>query len=120
MLEFVIIIIQFFTGNIGFVLAIITIFRGMEYIEIEAPVEITYLLIGYIVVHVLTHLILTGQMLHSDREIDAAQTKDVNANDEPLDDPGSGFRKTLAILYIGFVYIISFSMIGCMVSAHSS
>ena len=119
LLEFVIIIIQFFTGNIGFILAIITIFRGMEYIEIEAPMEITYLLIGYIVVHVLTHLILTGQLLHSDREIDSAQAKDVNAN-EPLDDPGSGFRKTLAILYIGFVYIISFSIIGCMVSAHSS
>ena len=88
----------------------------MEYSELEMPDNVVYLLIAYVIVHVLIHFTLTGQRWCSEKNIEN-QVKDID-NNEPLDAPGSGFRKSMAFFYIGFVFIISFSLIGWIAYVH--
>ena len=107
----------FFKGNIAFAFAIAAIFKAMEYSELEMPTNVVYLLIAYVIVHVLIHFTLTGQRWCSEKNVEN-QVKDID-NNEPLDAPGSGFRKSMAFFYIGFVYIISFSLIGWIAYVHS-
>ena len=109
---------HFLFGNISYTFAIAAIFKAMEYSELEMPENVVYLLIAYVIVHVLIHFTLTGQRWCSEKNIEN-QVKDID-NNEPLDAPGSGFRKSMAFFYIGFVFIISFSLIGWMAYVHSN
>jgi len=111
-------IAHFLFGNISYTFAIAAIFKAMEYSELEMPENVVYLLMAYVIVHVLIHFTLTGQRWCSEKNIEN-QVKDID-NNEPLDAPGSGFRKSMAFFYIGFVFIISFSLIGWMAYVHSN
>jgi hypothetical protein len=60
-------------GNISFLFAIVAIFLAMEFDSVNMPKEVTYALMAYVVVHVMTHFILTFQRCHSDhhpRQVD--------------------------------------------------
>jgi len=109
-------IAHFLFGNISYTFAIAAIFKAMEYSELGMPENVVYLLIAYVIVHVLIHFTLTGQRWCSEKNIEN-QVKDID-NNEPLDAPGSGFRKSMAFFYIGFVFIISFSLIGWIAYVH--
>ena len=54
-------------GNITFILAIIAIFFAMEYPAVDMPSEVTYVLITYVVVHVVVHMVLTIQRFYLER-----------------------------------------------------
>ena len=80
------------TGNVAFIFAIVAIFFGMKYGSINMPETVNYLLIAYVIVHVLIHLALTTQRCQN-------QVKDIN-DTESVDAPGSGFRKSCGVFYI--------------------
>merc|ERR1711983_729630 len=86
-------IAHFLCGNTSYTFAIAAIFKAMEYSELGMPENVVYLLIAYVIVHVLIHFTLTGQRWCSEKNIEN-QVKDID-NNEPLDAPGSGFRKSM-------------------------
>ena len=54
-------------GNITFIFAIIAIFFAMEYPAVDMPSEVTYVLITYVVLHVVVHTALTIQRFYYER-----------------------------------------------------
>ena len=54
-------------GNITFIFAIIAIFFAMEYPAVDMPSEVTYVLITYVVLHVVVHMALTIQRFYYER-----------------------------------------------------
>ena len=91
-------------GNVAFLFAILAIFFGLEYTKIGTPKEANYVMITYIIIHVITHFILTFQRCFYQK---SNKVEELNTATELQDDPGTNLRKVLAFVYIGLVWIFA-------------
>ena len=97
-------------GNASFLFAILAIFFGLEYAQIGAPKETGYVMITYIIVHVLVHLALTIHRCFTGK---SNKVEEINSVDDHIeDDPGSRFRKAMAFCYFGLVWIFTMVVFG--------
>lgn len=105
-------------GYVTYIFAVIAIFFGMEYGDVNMPKEVTYVLIAYVVIHVAVHLILTFQRCYLYHHGDN-QVKDVYTGGAPSasseDEAGSDLRKALAFVYVGLVWIFALVIIGWVI-----
>ena len=51
-------------GNVAFFFAILAIFFGMEYHDVNMPKSVVYVLITYVIVHFMVHFLLTFQQFY--------------------------------------------------------
>jgi len=103
--------LHWFVGNSAFLLGVSTLFLAIDLpaAKLEGRnVEIALLI--YVVLHVITHLLLTFQQCKANKR------NNVNAYESPQDDPnkdmkGSSFRKILALIYFVSVWIVAISIV---------
>lgn len=95
-------------GNTAFLFGMAAIYLAVELEGARLPKETTHVLLAFVVVHVLTHLVLTFQRCHTDHH--PREVKDSNGSDGLRDGQGASFRKVVAFLYLAFVWIFAISI----------
>merc|ERR1719219_1144631 len=108
---------HWFVGNATFIFAIVAIFFAMEYPAVKMPTEVVYVLITYVVIHIVVHVSLTIHRFYHERMGSSDKVKDLNDASEPSneDAPGSDFRRAVAYVYLGLVWIFAFVILGWII-----
>ena len=102
-------------GNLALLFAILAIFFAMEYKIINMPKEVSYVLITYVIVHVLGHLVLSIQRCFVDHH-GSNKIKNLDDSHQAIEDaPGSRLRKAVAFVYIGLVWTFAFVIVAWLV-----
>jgi hypothetical protein len=100
---------HWFIGNSAFIFALAAIFLSIDLPSAKLPVILTYAMITYSVMHMIVHLVLMMQRFH-----DAAQPNQVKSFNETNDadeDCGTSMRKSIAVVYIIFVWIFAIAFV---------
>ncbi|XP_046610894.1 putative ferric-chelate reductase 1 homolog [Neodiprion virginianus] len=107
---------HWFVGNAAHICGIVAIFFAVPTTKARLPDWVTWVMVAYVVFHILTHLILTFVGCASDRQashrINSFPMKDMHARsamthpDARRDAPQAGLRKTIFGLY--FVIVACF------------
>lgn len=109
-------IAHWFVGNVAFMCAIVAIFLGMKYGDVHMPQSVIYVLITYVCFHVFVHLILTFQRCYMENH-GKNQVSDADASSgSSQDDWGSGFRKAIAFIYMGLVWVFAFVILSWIIN----
>uniref|UniRef100_A0AAR5PZM2 DOMON domain-containing protein n=1 Tax=Dendroctonus ponderosae TaxID=77166 RepID=A0AAR5PZM2_DENPD len=109
-------------GNAAHIIAIITLFFAVKLTKAELPEFFDYILVAYVVVHVVTHLVLSLMNCiaerSSERRVTAFPMKDLGGTgrssvyeDRSADAPYSTFRRALLAIYIVIILMIVIALI---------
>lgn len=108
---------HWFVGNAAHICGIIAIFFAVQMNKAKLPEWVSWILVAYVIFHVLSHLILTFAGCASDRQashrVNSFPMKDMHSRsamshpDARRDAPQAGLRKTIFGLY--FIIIVAFS-----------
>ncbi|XP_056640678.1 putative ferric-chelate reductase 1 homolog [Diorhabda sublineata] len=109
-------------GNAAHIIGIVAIFFAVRLTKAELPEEVDYILVAYVIVHVVTHLILS--LLYcvseksSDSRVSSFPMKDLGGtgrnslyNERSLDARFSSSRKVILGLYIVIIVILVVALV---------
>ncbi|CAO1339323.1 unnamed protein product [Diamesa serratosioi] len=119
-------------GNVAHILAIVTIFFAVKLGKAELPEWIDFILVAYVVFHVLIHLLLSISGCISDRKgnqrvssfpmADMNQSRNQMIANTKQDAAFSGFRKVLLSIYVVVIilFVIALVIIAVLAPIESS
>lgn len=109
-------------GNAAHIIAIVTLFFAVRLTKAQLPDEVDYILVAYVVVHVVTHLLLSVMYCMSEKSGDSRVSsfpmKDLGGsgrnsayNDRSMDSRFSTGRKFILGIYIVIVVVLVLGLI---------
>ncbi|CAH0550076.1 unnamed protein product [Brassicogethes aeneus] len=114
--------LHWFAGNVAHIIAIVTIFFAIRLTKAELPLWMDWILVAYVVVHVVFHLTLSLLGCLSDKRADtrinAFPMKDLNGSgrapayiEPPMDEKYSRTRRAILGVYIFLVLLLTIALI---------
>jgi uncharacterized membrane protein len=100
---------HWFIGNSAFIFALAAIFLSIDLPSAKLPVTLTYAMIIYVFIHMFVHLVLMMQRFHDVAQPN--QVKGFNEMNDAGDDCGKLMRKSIAVVYIIFVWIFAIAFV---------
>lgn len=108
-------------GNAAHIVAIVTLFFAVKLTKAELPEFVDWILVVYVVIHVISHLVLSVMNCvaekSSERRVSSFPMKDLGTGrssayaDRSSDAPFSAFRKALLAIYIVIIIVIVVALI---------
>ncbi|KAG5873690.1 hypothetical protein JTB14_016858 [Gonioctena quinquepunctata] len=109
-------------GNTAHIIAIVTLFFAVKLTKAELPDLVDYILVAYVVVHVIAHLLLSVLNCISERSLESRVSsfpmKDLGGSgrssayaDRDMDAPYSAFRKCVLGIYVVIIIILTIGLI---------